>query len=153
MAARIKPPADALYESDFHAWAKAQAALLRAGRVDELDLDHLSDEVEDLGESPYRGARSRIQTIIEHLLKLEHSPARDPRRGWHDTILTQRRDLEDNMPASLRPRIEADLEAFYARARQDTDRSLRRHGEDAAADALPATCPYSFEQITGDWLP
>jgi len=30
---------------------------------------------------------------------------------------------------------------------------LRRHGEPAAADALPATCPYGLEQVTADWLP
>jgi hypothetical protein len=31
---------------------------------------------------------------------------------------------------------------------------LRQHGERAAAaDALPATCPYTLDQITGDWLP
>jgi hypothetical protein len=30
---------------------------------------------------------------------------------------------------------------------------LRQHGENAAADALPAACPYSLDQITGDWLP
>jgi hypothetical protein len=153
MATRIGAKAGRLYETDFYAWTQRQAALLRAGRLDELDLEHLVEEIDDLGESLYRSARSRIQTIIEHLLKLQYSPAREPRRGWHDTILAQRRDLEDNLRASLRPRIEADLETFYARARQDTERSLRRYGEDAAADVLPATCPYSFEQITGDWLP
>jgi hypothetical protein len=31
--------------------------------------------------------------------------------------------------------------------------ALRDHGEHAAADALPATCPYSLDQITSDWLP
>ena len=30
---------------------------------------------------------------------------------------------------------------------------MRDHGEHAAADALPETCPYAPEQITGDWLP
>ena len=35
----------------------------------------------------------------------------------------------------------------------DGCRTLREHGEHAAADALPATCPYTFDQIIGDWLP
>jgi hypothetical protein len=30
---------------------------------------------------------------------------------------------------------------------------LRDHGEQDAADALPTTCPYTLDQITGDWLP
>jgi hypothetical protein len=37
--------------------------------------------------------------------------------------------------------------------RPSTERTLRLHGEDAAADALPATCPYTLGQITGDWWP
>jgi hypothetical protein len=38
-------------------------------------------------------------------------------------------------------------------ARRRAAISLRRYGENAAADALPETCPYTFDQITGDWLP
>jgi hypothetical protein len=30
---------------------------------------------------------------------------------------------------------------------------MRRYGEDRAADALPAECPYTVEQVLGDWLP
>ena len=153
MATRIRPPADALYETDFYAWAKAQAALLRAGRVGELDLEHLSLEVEDLGDSLYRSARSRIRTIIEHLLKLDHSPAQESRAGWGDTIDSRRADLGPELTPLLRRRLESELPVIYAEARKYTARSLRRYGEDAAADALPATSPYSFEQITGDWLP
>ncbi|MGH6917950.1 MAG: DUF29 domain-containing protein [Geminicoccaceae bacterium] len=90
MATRIKPTTAPLYERDFYAWSKAQAELLRAGRFTDLDLDHLIEEVDDLGQSLKRSVRSRLRTIIEHLLKLEYSPAQAPRGGWYDTILTQR---------------------------------------------------------------
>lgn len=153
MATRVEVPASELYETDWYAWAKEQAELLRGGRFDELDLDHLVEEVDDLGESLHRSVRSRIQSIIEHLLKLEHSPAQATRAGWYDTIIVQRRDLEGELTPSLRRRVEPQLAALYARSRKDTAQSLRKHGEDAAADALPADCPYSLEQITGDWLP
>jgi hypothetical protein len=153
MATRIKPTGAHLYEQDFYAWAKAQADLLRAGRYADLDLEHLIDEVDDLGESLRRSVRSRIRTLIEHLLKLEHSPARDPRSGWYDTVLTQRSDLLDELTASIRREVEPTLPDLYERARQNADTSLRKHGEHDAADALPATCPYTFDQITGDWLP
>ena len=75
MATRVRTRGSDLYEQDFYAWAREQATLLRAGRFDELDLEHLTEEVEDLGGSLYRSVRSRVRTIIEHLLKLEHSPA------------------------------------------------------------------------------
>jgi Domain of unknown function DUF29 len=153
MATRIEPTSKPLYEQDFYAWSKAQAALLRAGRFADLDLEHLIEEVDDLGESLKRSVRSRLRAIIEHLLKLEHSPARAPRGGWYDTILTQRSDLFDELTPSIRREVEAALPDLYDRARENTATSLRKHAEHAAAGALPATCPYSFDQITGDWLP
>ena len=153
MATRIKPVKKELYEEDFYAWAKAQTTLLRAGRFADLDLEHLIEEVDDLGESLKRSVRSRIRTIIEHLLKLQHSPAREPRGGWCDIVLTQRSDLLDELTASIRREVEPALPDLYDRARQNAATSLRKQGERDAAAALPATCPYSLDQITGDWLP
>jgi hypothetical protein len=153
MATRVRTRSSDLYEQDFYAWAREQAKSLRAGRYDELDLEHLTEEVEDLGGSLYRSVRSRLRTIIEHLLKLERSPAAEPGGLWRDTIHAQRADLEDDLTASLRRRLRSELPKQYLRARAAAARSLRRYGETAAADALPATCPYALDQITGDWLP
>ena len=153
MATRIKPTSKPLYEQDFYAWSKAQADLLRAGRFSDLDLEHLIEEVDDLGEALYRSACSRVRTIIEHLLKLQFSPAAGPRPGWIETLYTQRSDLEGELTQSLRPRVEGALPRLYTQARRNTARSLEAYGERAAADALPATCPYMLDQITGDWLP
>jgi Domain of unknown function DUF29 len=153
MATRVKSVKKELYEEDFYAWTRAQADLLRAGRYSDLDLEHLIEEIDDLGESLKRSVRSRIRTIIEHLLKLQHSPGREPRGGWYDTVLTQRSDLLDELTASIRREVEPALPDLYVRARQNAATSLRKHGENAAADALPATCPYTFDQITGDGLP
>jgi hypothetical protein len=49
--------------------------------------------------------------------------------------------------------LEQEVDGLYAQARKRAEGSLRDHGEAGAADALPATCPYSLDQITGDWLP
>jgi hypothetical protein len=153
MATRIKPTPKALYDDDFYVWSQRQAELLRARRYDELDLEHLIEEVEDLGGALKRSVRSRVRTIIEHLLKLQHSPAVEPRPGWRDTIRTRRNDLLDDLTPTLRRDLEQELEELYARARRQAEGSLRDHGEPAAADALPERCAYTAEQIGGDWLP
>ena len=153
MATQIESKASLLYDDDFYAWSREQAALLRDRRFAELDLEHLIEEVEDLGGALKRSVRSRTGTIIEHLLKLEHSPAQDPRGGWYDTIIAQRRDLVEELTPTIRREVEPDLRKLYARARADTAKSLRVHGEANAADALPADCVYSFEQVIGDWWP
>jgi len=71
----------------------------------------------------------------------------------YDTIITQRSDLLDEITPSIRREVEPTLPDLYGKARQNAATSLRAHGEPVAADALPATCPYSLEQVTGDWLP
>jgi hypothetical protein len=73
-----------LYQTDYYAWTKEQAAALRAmaaGRVSSaLDLENLAEEVESWGRSDLNTVRSQFQRIIEHLLKLEYSPSAEPRR-------------------------------------------------------------------------
>ena len=153
MATRIKTKAANLYEQDVYAWSRAQAELLRTGRLNELDLEHLILEIEDVGASLYREVRSRLRTTMEHLLKLEHSPAAPPRGGWERTIRAQRADLAEDLTPALRPRLARNLGRFYEVARLEAESALRAAGEHAAADALPKSCPYSLDQLTGDWLP
>ena len=153
MATRIKARARELYQQDLYAWSKAQGDLLRAERLADLDLEHVIEEIEDVGGALKRSARNRIRVIIEHLLELEHSPAEEPRAGWRATVRTQRLKLRDALTPSLRPEVESELAELYDDGRALADGALRDHGEAAAADALPATCPYSLDQITSDWLP
>src|SRR5882724_9929155 len=87
-----------LYKEDFVLWAEEQSRALReaagVGTNLPLDWENLAEEIDSLGRSVRHELRSRISTIIEHLLKLESSPATDPRRGWTDTIARERRDIE-----------------------------------------------------------
>ena len=141
MATRIKPPPKPLYEQDFYAWAKAQADLLRAGRYAELDLDHLTLEVDDLGDSCIarlrRGSAPSSSICSSSSARLRPSRGPDGRGPSEHSAPTS---LTTSCP-SLRPRIEANLPRFYEIARIEAAAALRAHSEHAAADALPATCP------------
>ena len=155
MATRVQAPArpEQDYDRDVYAWSKAQADLLRARRFDEVDLEHLIEEIEDVGASLGRSVRNRMITIIEHLLKLQHAPATDPRPGWRQTVRTQRVKLRRALTPTLRRELETELPALYADARDLAAGVLTDHGETAAAEQLPATCPYDLDRITGGWLP
>jgi len=39
------------YATDFYAWTQAQAAAIRAGAWDDVDRDHLAEEIEDVGKA------------------------------------------------------------------------------------------------------
>ena len=147
-----------LYQTDYYAWTKQQAAELRklaATRANTaLDLANLAEEVESLGRSDLATARSQLRRIIEHLLKLEHSPAAEPRFGWRESVIEARDVIPDVITATLRREFEADLAKSYQQGRRRAEAALLRHGASEAARALPAICPYSFDQIVGhDWSP
>ncbi|MGH6920198.1 MAG: DUF29 domain-containing protein [Geminicoccaceae bacterium] len=116
MATRVKPRSD-LHADDLYAWSRAQTDLLRAGRFGELDLAHLIEEIGDVGGAMKRAAPKHIRTIIEHLLRLEHSPATEPRAGWRATVRTQRVRLRDTLTPTLRREVEAELADLYDDAR------------------------------------
>src|SRR5215471_15258146 len=67
--------ADLLYEEDFYAWTQQQAELLRRLPTisNELDIEHIAEEIEDLGRSDLRAAQSLCERSIEAKLDL---PAR-----------------------------------------------------------------------------
>ena len=46
-----------IYETDFYLWTQEQATLLREGRLDELDVPNLVEEIDSLGRSHFRFAQ------------------------------------------------------------------------------------------------
>ena len=147
---------DSLYDTDFHAWTHEQAAKLRRladarSNVD-LDLEHLAEEVEDLGSEQRHKVESFLENVIEHLLKLEHSPAELPRNVWRRDALKARAELLRRLTASLRNHLEATLPQRYRLARRTALLGLEQDRVDPAA--LPEDCPYTLEQLLdADWLP
>jgi hypothetical protein len=139
----LKPPVATLYDEDFVRWTEEHARLLRDRRFDEIDVEHLAEEIEDMGRRDAREMRSRLTVLIGHLLKWKWQP--DRRSGsWRDTIREQRREigfLIDDSP-SLKARLVRTVESAY------------HHGVDLAVDdtGLPATtfpsrCPFSLDQV------
>ncbi len=57
------------YDIDIVAWAQEQARLLRAGRFEALDIEHIAEEIEDVGKSEQRELASRLAVLLANLLK------------------------------------------------------------------------------------
>ena len=147
-----------LYEDDFYAWTRHQARTLRrlkALRLNTgLDLDHLAEEIRDLGSEQLFAIQSQLTRLIEHLLKLQFSTHAEPRRQWRITVNNARDAIEDRLTPTLRKRLTVALPRAYERARRNTALALEDHGEPDAAAALPPACPYTLDQLLDpDWLP
>lgn len=149
-----------LYDKDFLAWSKQQAEALRAARHDgsneSLDWENLAEEIEDLGISVRRELQSQIRRIVRHLLKLQNSPAKEPRRGWEESIVDARAEVEDLLETSpsLRTGLDRDIERQSQRGITLALRDLARHREiDAATEAAVRATLYTAEQVLGGWFP
>jgi hypothetical protein len=145
-----------LYEQDFVRWTEQQSRALReaarSGVNLPLDWENLAEEIDDLGRSVRRELRSRIAVIIGHLLKLEHSPATRPRRGWMETIDRERSDIDRLLEEN--PSLKRDVARMIVeegpRAARVTTRSLLGYAERTKSLAAPT---YTEDQVLGDWFP
>jgi hypothetical protein len=147
-----------LYEEDFFAWTRDQASALRRmakGRWNgPLDLEHLAEEIEDVGSDSRDAVRSQVRRIVEHLLTLEHSRAADPRSGWKDSIIDTRSEIEDKLTRTLRRDITRRLPKLYERARVKAVNGLVAFDERENTQAMPASCPFELDRILDlDWYP
>src|SRR5215472_10971611 len=136
-----------LYEEDFYARTQRQAELLRRlpAKGNELDVEHVAEEIEDLGRSDLRSAQSLCEHIIEHFLRLEYSGLEEPADHWRDEIVEWRIQLEKVMTRTIEAKL--DLPGCYRTALRLT-RRLERDAP-GLTSRLPAAFPYSFEQIVG----
>ncbi|TMJ57093.1 MAG: DUF29 domain-containing protein [Alphaproteobacteria bacterium] len=144
-----------LYDEDFVRWTEEQSSALRdAARVDTnlpLDWENLAEEIESLGRSQRHELRSRLAVILEHLIKLEHSPAIDPRAGWMDTISRERLNIEDLLrdSPSLKNQLATIIEQLKPRVTRLAGASL--FGYETVRTLLHPS--YTEDQVIGDWFP
>jgi hypothetical protein len=135
-----------LYDIDFYVWTQAQAAALREGKVDTLDLGNLAEEIDSLGRSQTYAVRSQMDRLLVHLLKWRYEPTH---RGhsWQDSIDDARRQIalhvEDSPSLRTFPRDAVPLSYRYARRKAHRDTGL-------PLATFPEHCPWPVEQIVDE---
>ena len=106
-----------------------------------------------MGGSERAALASHIGTVIEHLLKLQASPAKEPRNGRRDTVIRTRSaiagQLEDS--PSLRPKVDSMVARQLLRQRRLVAYVLALYNE---APLVPLEgIAFSVDQVLGPWFP
>ncbi len=140
------------YETDVVAWANEQAGFVRAGRFDQLDLEHIAEEIEDVGKSEQRELASRMAVLLAHLLKWDHQPARRS-KSWQYTLTTQRKEVAYviSEAPSLRTKFSDErwLDIVWSKAKSQAESET---GLDI--DTFPEVCPWPISDVLSEgWLP
>jgi hypothetical protein len=135
-----------LYEQDIHAWTLRTAELLRQRRFDELDMEHLAEELETTSRRDRHELISRLKILLGHLLKWQFQPAHRS-SSWRNSIAEQRLQSNDllQFSPSLKPFLVEAIEAAYPDA---VKLAVRETG--LAKQIFPNECPYTVFQLLND---
>jgi hypothetical protein len=134
-----------LYETDYLLWAEETVAKLRARDFEHLDLENLIEEIEGLASRDRRELKSRLRTLLEHLLKRLYVNMPQEFNGWQRTIREQRSQIEDMLEQS------PSLKSIWAQAFDATWRSaLKNVREDYPQTQFPDT--WQFERDIDTFL-
>ncbi|ASC72512.1 hypothetical protein XM38_034700 [Halomicronema hongdechloris C2206] len=149
MTAPLQQPSG-LYDQDYVLWLEATVDLLRQGKLEQIDIPSLIEELEDMGRSEKRALESNLEVLLRHLLKYQYQPERRS-NSWRFTILEQRDRIERLFrdSPSLKPYYESVFADCYARARRkaavETGLSI---------EVFPENAPFTpAETLNPDFLP
>jgi hypothetical protein len=140
-----------LYDQDYTTWAETNAALLKAGRFEAIDIEHLLEELSEMGKSEQRSLESRLRVLLAHLLKWQfHYAQLSDRwrefdgRSWHNTIVHQRTELKILLRKhpGMKRLWTAALQEAYGDARE-----LAAEESGLPIETFPSACPYSDQAI------
>lgn len=139
------------YETDIVAWSKEQATLIRTGRFDLLDINHIAEEIEDVGKSEQRELANRMALLLAHLLKWAYQPDRQT-ASWQRTISEQRKGIRKRLEKS--PGLQPVLTDADWQAEIWADAVAQAASETGLAD-FPEACPWSMrdDALQDGWLP
>ncbi len=132
-----------LYDKDFYAWTQEQAKLIKDKAFDKLDLMHLFEEVEDMGNRHADEIESRLEVLLMHLLKWKYQPNLQS-RSWQLTIKEQRKRISlrlKKMPSLNAKLPELTLEAYDL----SIDEAVKETG--LIESVFPAECEWTISQI------
>ncbi|CAK0765165.1 DUF29 family protein [Gammaproteobacteria bacterium] len=143
-----------LYDTDYNAWVIGNTELLRLGKLEQLDIAHLIEELEDMGKSAQHELTNRFITLLMHLLKwkyqlnlLNERWKEFDGKSWRSTIIEQRTRIK--MQIEEAPGLKNCLKDAFHKAYPGALRlAVKETG--LPAKIFPQSCPFSLEQTMDD---
>jgi len=134
-----------LYKQDLTRWGQETAALLRAGRLREVDLEAVAEELESLG----RGDKHRLWQHLRDVCVwfMAWNYAVDQRLAhphWYVRTVNERVAIQVivGCSPSLRPTLAEDLAEAWAHGREVASEETA-----LPLETFPETCPWTAAQV------
>lgn len=143
-----------LYDRDLQLWIEQTIQQLRDREFGSLDIEHLIEELIDLGKSEKSALKSNLTILLAHLLKLkvQHDVPDMMKGSWLSSVLEHRQRVLNNLAdtPSLKKFLMEAVEKVYPDARK----LAIKEGKFAKLGVCvpeeheyPMICPFLVEQI------
>ncbi|HAC63838.1 MAG TPA: DUF29 domain-containing protein [Cyanothece sp. UBA12306] len=139
-----------LYTQDYHLWLEETVQLLQNGKLSELDISSLIEEILDMTRRDKDALESNLIILLMHLLKWKYQPEKQS-GSWRGSIREHRRRIGKafrNSPSLKRYFAEVFDESYDEARKQAADET------ELSLDTFPENCPFEVEQILDpEYLP
>ncbi|MBE9237632.1 DUF29 domain-containing protein [Anabaena aphanizomenioides LEGE 00250] len=142
-----------LYDQDFYLWIQTTVKLLSEGKLEQLDIENLIEEIDSIGRREKKELKTRLIVLIEHLLKLQYwTEEKDYNaRFWRNTVVEQRRQIAYSLADS--PSLKSILNDVFLECYQDARNDTLRKYE-LPSELFPEDSPFSLSDVlNADFLP
>ena len=143
-----------LYDRDLQLWIDQTIHQLKNREFGSLDVEHLIEELVDLGRAEKNALKSNLSILLAHLLKLlvQHDVPDSMKGSWYGSVLEHRQRVMDNLAdtPSLKNILLETVEKAYNSGRKLAIKEghLAKFGVRVPAESeYPTICPFSIEQI------
>jgi hypothetical protein len=143
-----------LYDRDLQRWIEQTIQQLREREFGSLDVEHLIEELVDLGKAEKNALKSNLTILLAHLLKLrvQHDVPDMMKGSWFSSVLEHRQRVLNNLAdtPSLKNFLVEAVEKAYPDSRKLAikEGKLAKFGVRVPEESeYPMVCPFSIEQI------
>ncbi|MBD1215358.1 MAG: DUF29 domain-containing protein [Dolichospermum sp.] len=149
------PPTQAnyeIYEQDYPEWLDITLNQLQNRDLENVDWEHLIEEITALGNEQRRKVESYLRQLIKHLLLYQYWETEKSYcgKGWIEKIDNFRSELDLLLESKvLYNHCAKILDKIYIKARNNAIRK-----SELSPEIFPENCPYSLTEILNpEWLP
>lgn len=145
---------DTLYDRDLQLWIEQTIQQLKNHEFELLDIEHLIEELVDLGKYEKNALKGNLMILLAHLLKLkvQNNVPDSMKVSWYSLVLEHRQRVLNNLAdtPSLKSYLLEAVGKAYSGSRKLAikEGKLAKFGVRVPEESeYPIMCPFSIEQI------
>jgi len=146
-----------LYEQDFQRWLEETSKCLKNHDFEAIDIEHLIEELDDLGNTNKATLESNLAILLAHLLKLriQFDAPGTMKQSWYNSVDEHRQRVKRQLKKT--PSLKSYWHTAIGEAYEDARELAIKEGQRAkfgvrlhTEKEYPEQCPFSQSEVLHD---